>query len=202
MGFVVPEWTALAVGCAPSQENQNITNPVTRGQDGNTRRSVASNATTAQRPSCLTSANATGHIKIAERPCCRYSILDDPSSFLTRLEPALFRGPSPTSPFPSFALDQALLPVWPSTRRLWPPPCSVLTVRIAGEKGLPVRMRNCWSVQRGRGRVAAKPLRARHGLGSPECPRQPTFGGCGRRSAILRWRAACCGHHFGVCNSG
>ena len=79
--------------------------------------------------------NATGHVEIAEQPSCRYSILDDSFILFDTVGNCSLRGPSPTSPFPSFALDQAHLPVWPSTRRLWPPPCSLLTVRSAWGEG-------------------------------------------------------------------
>ena len=47
----------------------------------------------------------------------------------------------------------------------WPPPCL-----LTGDEG----------------------SRCHHGLRSPECPRQPTFESCGRRSATLWWRAGCC----------
>ena len=86
--------------------------------------------------------NATGHVEIAERPS-RNSIFDDPFILFDTVGTCSPPGPSPTSPFPSLPLDQAHLPVWPSTRRLWPPPCSLLTVRSAGEEGLLVGKCSC-----------------------------------------------------------
>ena len=52
--------------------------------------------------------------------------------------------------------------MWPSVRRLWPLPCSLLTVR-SGEKGLLVGKRT--AVCKESGVRGHKPLRARHGLG-------------------------------------
>ena len=77
--------------------------------------------------------NATGHVEIAERPS-RNSMFDDPFILFDTVGTCSPLGPSPTSPFPSFPLDQAHLPVWPSSRRLWPPLCSLLTVRSALER--------------------------------------------------------------------
>ena len=75
-----------------------------------------------------------------------------PTSCLTRLEPALFR-------VLQRRLSLPLLLTNPSTRRLWPPPCSLPTVRSAG--GLFIGKRSCSSVQRGRGGSAATNLRVR-----------------------------------------
>ena len=142
------------MGCAPNQENQNISSRVRRGLDGNMRLLVVWNATMVLRTFCLTSAPHDG-------PCC------DPRAvqlqeFLSRRLLILFDsvgtcslpGPSPTPLCPPFVLDQALLPVWPSSRRLWPPPCNLFAVRSAGEEGFLIGNRSCKSVQRGRGRVA------------------------------------------------
>ena len=52
----------------------------------------------------------------------------------------------------------------------WPPPCSLPTVRSAGEEGLLIGKR-CKSVQSGRRARGHEPLRVRQGPGSPECPR-------------------------------
>ena len=74
-----PHWR---LGCAPSQENQNITRQVRKGQDGNMRLPVVWNATVALRASCLTSAPRAGHVEIPERSSCRNSFLDDSFIFV------------------------------------------------------------------------------------------------------------------------
>ena len=61
------------------------------------------------------------------------SLSTTPSS-LTRTEPALFRVLLQRRSCPPVAPCQPYLPVWPSSRRLWPPPCSVREMWGAGEK--------------------------------------------------------------------
>ena len=127
VGFVVPEWAALAGG----------------GQDGNTRLPVVWNATIAQRASCLTSI-------LREGPRCdpRAAQLQEFHSrrllHPTVLEPALFR----------VLLQRRLFLLLLLTKRFCRCGCSLLAVRTAGEKGLLAGKHSCQSVQRGRGRVA------------------------------------------------
>ena len=142
VGFVVPEWTALAGGLRPEPrepEHHEL------GARRMATRGCQLRGTPLSRNVHLASPqpNATGHVEIAERSSCRYSILDDPFILFDTVGTCSLPLPSPTSPFPSFARNQAHLPVWPSSRRLWPPPCSLLTVRSAGEKRLLVGKRSC-----------------------------------------------------------
>ena len=182
VGFVVPEWTSLADGLRPEPREPEHHEP--SAHRAGWQHEAASCVERHCRATCILPhlSPATGHVEIPERSRCRNSFLDDPSSCLTRLEPALFRVLLQMAP--------ALLPVWPSTRRLWPPPCSLLAVRSVGEK--------CVEKQGG---AWLRTSSYETWMWESQCPRQQTFGGGGRRSATLWWRAACCGHHFGVCNS-
>ena len=130
VGFVVPEWTALAGGFAP-RANRTRTSRAGCPEGRMATRGCQLCGTPLSRNVHLASPQsyATGHVAIPERPSCRNSILDDSFILFDVVGTCSLPGPSPTPPFPSFALDQALLPVWPSTRRLWPPPCSLLAVR-------------------------------------------------------------------------
>ena len=115
VGFLVPEWTALVGGLRPEPREPEHHEP--GAQRAGWQHEAAS---------CV------------ERHYRATSILPH----LSPARRAMLRSQS-GPPFPSFALDQAYLPVWPSTRRLWPPPCSLLAVRSAREKGLLVGKRSC-----------------------------------------------------------
>ena len=94
------EWTALTafscqsgrlwrVGCALSRGNQNITSWVPRGQDGNTKLPVVSNAPLQRHVHPASpQPNAMDHVEIG--PVAGFPFSTTPSSFLTPLEPALF----------------------------------------------------------------------------------------------------------------
>ena len=127
------------MGCAPSPENQNIMSRVPRGQNGNMTLPVV----------WKRHYSATC---IASDPRAGILFSTTPSSCLTRLEPAL-PGASPTPLHAPFTLDQAFLLVWPSTRRLWPPPCSLLAVRSVRENWLLIGKCSC-RMYRGKGCVA------------------------------------------------
>ena len=96
------------VGCAPSQENQNINEPgcpegrMATGSFQLRRTLLPRNVHLAS-----PQPNATGHVEIAERPSSWNSVLDDPIILPDTVGTCSLPGPSPTSPFPSFALDQA-----------------------------------------------------------------------------------------------
>ena len=139
--------------------------------------------------------HATGHVEIPELSSCRNSFLNDSFIFFDSVGTCSLPGPSPTPLFPPFALDQALLPVWPSTTPL------ATTVQLARGQECWGEGASRWKAQlpecaEGRGARGYKPLRARHGFGSPECPRQQTFGGGGRRSAVTAFGQTCFGHPY------
>ena len=92
-------------------------------------------------------------------------------------------------------LQCSRLPVWPSTRRPWPPPRSVQQGWGVGQKG--VRCRKCCrSDLQGRRRAS---VHQRHAPGPGHIPatqfRWTTFGSGGRRVVFVRRVPTCFGCH-------
>ena len=140
--------------------------------------------------------NATGHVEIAERPSFWNSVLDDPIILPDAVGNCSLPGPSPTSPFLSFALDQALLWVWPSTRRLFGHHRAACPRSgVVERRGLLIGKRNCKSVQSGRGgawpRTSSCETRT---LGVPSAHDNRGLEVMADGLPLLRWTCS-----FGVC---
>ena len=108
-----------------------------------------------------------------------------PTSSLSRFPPQLFRVLLLRRLLASFAPCFSHLPVWPSTRRPWPPPCSVFEGRGAGESRFLCGERCCKGVSRsGSSRVSEC---VRQGLGLAGRPaRWSAVGGCRRWASSFR----------------
>ena len=103
------------VGCAPSQENQNITSRVPREHEAascverhHRATSILHHLSPTRRPM----------LKSQNGPVAGIPFSTTPSSCLTRLEPALFRVLLQHRLSLPLLLTKRI-PVWPSTRRLW-----------------------------------------------------------------------------------
>ena len=107
VGFLVPEWTALAGGLRPEPREPEHHEP--GAQRAGWQHEAASCITPLSRNVHLASPqpNATGHVEIAERPS-RNSIFDDPFILFDTVGTCSPPGPSPTSPFPSCPLDKRI----------------------------------------------------------------------------------------------
>ena len=97
-------------------------------------------------------------------------------------------------PFP--CLSQ--LPVWPSTRRPWPPPCSLRNSGRVGAQGPGAGVRCGKGLQRRRSQSSGEFVRARHGFGRAQLVGWQASWGCGGRSPSPRWRLARYRHNDGV----
>ena len=123
--FDPPSWAALSHGAQPFPLIQTISNRGFRAEDGNTKQLHVSNKCTAKRGFCP-------DWQTVRRRCCVLSVALVlvsrclPSHHVTLSKSVLTTSGcccSASSPPPSSSY--AHLPVWPSTRPIWPPPCSV-----------------------------------------------------------------------------
>ena len=115
-----------------------------------------------------------------------------PNCALTRIEPPFFRT------LLLRRLHPARLPVWPTTRLLWPPPCSLRQVWSSGNAWVCRGECCCPRVSRGRSARHHKHPRSRHGCCPPESSRHETSGGGRGRAPLVRGAAVGLGHHTRV----
>ena len=110
--------------------------------------------------------------------------------------PFVSRFVAPTTP-PSTLPLPAFVPIWPPTRLVWPPSCSVCSGGMVGEAGVCSGISGSTGLQRGRWPRHDEHARQRVGFARASCRRSQTGGRCGRAPALRRG-AIGHRHHFGV----
>ena len=150
-GFVCPEWTALVQGLRPNQPGRDEVDPAdhTHGWQFFTAQRVEHHfrAETVW-PRLAPTEQAL--LRSQSGPMSGVAFSAVPSSPPIRLAPQLFR-----VLFPSHFSH---LPVWPTTRSSWPPPCSVSESRSVGQSGIFCGERRSQGVSGSRGRGFHKSL--------------------------------------------
>ena len=148
-GFDCPEWGDVARGLQPGQVllDDSMPGVARRGWQRGAAQHIEDQFRTGVMSQLELHEQAM--FRSQSGPLVGVPFICTPKSPETRFEPPLPCVASQT-PLVSFTLVCCKLPVWPSTRSLWPPPRSLPACRGSGTAGVPVGERSSTRLSRSR----------------------------------------------------